>query len=596
MKIRTSIRTKLAGKTKAAGKEKAGPRTKAGIKIKASIKTKVFIGFAVVLLINIIAGIVSYSAIKSQISYFNSFVKEDVDQLRLAQDIRYYNIALADCVRGVIINPGDENEKKKYEQYTALIGDAIRKAKADANTAEEKKIFENIDLYNKTINDSGTVIMNFADLKENAMKVFNGQYSDLQKTFAGQLDSYVKLQEDNMNSMTVLIDKTMSAKANLTLVCLLISLIIGVLLSFIIGNAIVRPVRIIKKEIDTLVEKGGDLTKRIEVSSRDEIGDLANSFNSFLNNLRQIVVDIVHESSSLKDFSESTNNLINELNLEVQEASSTTQELSAGMEETAASTQEMNATAAEIEGAVESIAKKAQEGALTAGDISRRAQEQRESFTASQRNVFGIFNDTKGKLEKALEESKTVGQITALTETIMQITEQTNLLALNAAIEAARAGEAGRGFAVVAEEIRKLAENSKTAVAEIQKITGMVVASVGNLTENSSSLLSFMSDDVDRDYKAMLKATEQYDKDVEYVGGLVNDFSTTAEQLLVSIRNMTKAVNEVSAAANEGAQGTSNIAQKISGIVDKSKSIVQQAVNSEESSEKLIVTVSKFKV
>jgi methyl-accepting chemotaxis protein len=266
------------------------------------------------------------------------------------------------------------------------------------------------------------------------------------------------------------------------------------------------------------------------------------------------------------------------------------------MEETAASTQEMNATSAEIETAVESIAARAQDGANDASEISRRALQLKQNFIAAQKNALQIFIETKKKLEQALEESKSVEQIRVLSDTIMQITSQTNLLALNAAIEAARAGESGKGFAVVAEEIRKLAEDSKKAVSAIQSVTKTVVGSVENLSVNSNALLRFVSDDVDRDYKLMLQATEQYNNDAISVDSIVTEFSATSEQLLASIQNMMKAINEITAAANEGAQGTTNIAQKSAGVVEKSDKVIVQVDKSRDCASNLMNLVSKFNI
>ncbi len=126
----------------------------------------------------------------------------------------------------------------------------------------------------------------------------------------------------------------------------------------------------------------------------------------------------------------------------------------------------------------------------------------------------------KQKLESAIESSKVVEQINVLSDSIMNITSQTNLLALNAAIEAARAGEAGKGFSVVADEIRKLAEQSKDTVTEIQSITVKVIESVKNLSDSSSNLLTFVSTDMDNDYKTMLNVADKYSEDASFVDTL----------------------------------------------------------------------------
>ncbi|MBU4535661.1 MAG: methyl-accepting chemotaxis protein, partial [Euryarchaeota archaeon] len=243
-----------------------------------------------------------------------------------------------------------------------------------------------------------------------------------------------------------------------------------------------------------------------------------------------------------------------------------------------------------------SLALKAQQGAISAGEINQRASNLKQTAVSSQMSAQNIYVSTQEKLVKAMQDSKSVDQINVLSDAILQITSQTNLLALNAAIEAARAGEAGRGFAVVAEEIRKLAENSKEAVNEIQKITNIVVTSVGNLSESSASVLEFIDKQVLKDYESMVEIGELYHADSEFVDDLVNDFNATAEELTASIQQMTRVIEEIAIAANEGAEGSTNIAQKNAMMVEKSDEVIKQADISKESSDNLNKMVSKFKV
>jgi methyl-accepting chemotaxis protein len=178
----------------------------------------------------------------------------------------------------------------------------------------------------------------------------------------------------------------------------------------------------------------------------------------------------------------------------------------------------------------------------------------------------------------------------------MEITEQTNLLALNAAIEAARAGEAGKGFSVVADEIRKLAEGSKKAVEEIQSITSKVTQSVNSLSDNSNNLLSFMSTNIDKDYKMFLEVAGNYSEDAYFVDNLVTDFNMTSQMLKTSITQIMTTIDGVAAAAGEGSEGTADIAQKVSGINSMSMDVLNEIIKAQDNVFHLKGEISKFKV
>jgi len=332
------------------------------------------------------------------------------------------------------------------------------------------------------------------------------------------------------------------------------------------------------------------------LKSQDEVGDLARAIQTMQKSISDVIHGVINEAKTVDESATHTQRNIVDLSSEIEAVSATTEELSAGMEETAASTQEMNATSSEIEHAVESIAEKAQEGADTALEISKRAEHLKENAINSQKVAHSTHSSVDEKLRNAIAQSKAIEQINVLSDSILQITSQTNLLALNAAIEAARAGEAGRGFAVVADEIRKLAEDSKNTVTQIQDITRQVVSSVENLAQSSEQVLDFIQTQVIKDYDSMVATGEQYYKDAEYVNSLVTDFSATAEELAASIQNMIKAINEISTANNEAASGTQNIAQKTTNVSEEASTVVKLASLTKESSEKLMQMVSRFKV
>jgi methyl-accepting chemotaxis protein len=329
---------------------------------------------------------------------------------------------------------------------------------------------------------------------------------------------------------------------------------------------------------------------------KDEFADIINAEIKVRGEIRNIIGKVVQETEGLKAAVNLTDDNMTYLENQIEDISATTEELSAGMEETAASTEEMTATTSEVEKALNDIASKALIGSKSVEEINKRAYELKDNFSFSYNNAIQILNSVKVKLEQSLIQSKAVEQINELTESILQITSQTNLLALNAAIEAARAGEAGRGFAVVADEIRKLAETSKETVTQIQEITKVVTNSVENLSDNSNELLKFVENDVTKDYKTMLGATDQYKLDADFMNDLVNDFSATSEELLSSIQNMVSTMNSIAEATNEGAIGTTNIAQKATLVVNKANEVMESINSTEAGANNLNEMVSKFHV
>ncbi|MDD4504433.1 MAG: methyl-accepting chemotaxis protein, partial [Clostridiaceae bacterium] len=276
--------------------------------------------------------------------------------------------------------------------------------------------------------------------------------------------------------------------------------------------------------------------------------------------------------------------------------SATVEQLAAGIEETAASSQEMNATSTEIGTAVTGIAQRAQEGYKTTEDTIQKVMTMKEQSEAALKAVQEIRLNMDSELKAAIEQSKEVENIGALSDAILQITSQTNLLALNAAIEAARAGEAGKGFAVVSDEIRKLAEDSKNTVEQIQNITNKVILAVENLSNCSSRVLDFLANQVDKDYGNMIEEKEQYAANTNYIGSIVAEFTSTSQELAAQVENMATAINEVTTSTNEGAHGTSDIAERFTVIVDVANEVMKQTENVKTSSECLIKIVSEFKI
>ncbi|MFB9328168.1 methyl-accepting chemotaxis protein [Paenibacillus aurantiacus] len=382
-----------------------------------------------------------------------------------------------------------------------------------------------------------------------------------------------------------------------TFLLIVITTLVVAGISIFAAGFISNPIRRLSGHVNVMADADFTHTLPDKLLKRtDEIGHLAQSLDKMSGSVREVLGQVVDETTSVKDNITRSSANMSALASQVEEVSATTEQMSAGMEETAAMAQQMNATSTQIKDAVTTIAVKAQDGSSLADEISDRAEHLKESAVASRNTAQHIHGEIQADSIEANEQAKAVEQIHVLTDSILEITAQTNLLALNAAIEAARAGEAGKGFAVVADEIRKLAENSAKTAGEIQHVASQVMSSVNALTKSSEKALAFIDTTVIRDYNAMVANGEQYYKDAESIQFLVTDFSATAEQLLASIQNVAQSIQEVSVSNNENAEGTQNIAEKTSEMMGQSEKLTDMMRHTESTAAKLLQAVSKFKI
>jgi len=327
-----------------------------------------------------------------------------------------------------------------------------------------------------------------------------------------------------------------------------------------------------------------------------EIGSLAASVDDMKRSLSEVVREIIAVGDSTADSVLRLEAGIEDMNGHLQEISATTEELTAGMEEASTGSEQVYESTDEMSRAVTSLAKRAEVGAETASGIHGEAERIGGQAADAIRQASELYRTTEQRLSEAIADARSVHRITALSEAIMSISVQTNLLALNAAIEAARAGEAGRGFSVVADEIRKLAEESKETVGEIQQTAATILASVESLSLSSGDMLSFIEDKVMGDYKLLEGIGAQFADGARTFSDISAELSATAEELAASVDTVHHSAQNMARHVAEGAEASASIAGATGSIASGSDMLLREALETRDRSEALRRILSRIKL
>lgn len=335
---------------------------------------------------------------------------------------------------------------------------------------------------------------------------------------------------------------------------------------------VIKPILATNKDIRDIIsgiDKGeGDLTRRVAVLSNDEIADLGNGINLFMDKLQQILKMIIENTNHMENVVREVGESVATSNDSATDLSAMTEELSATMQDVGHSVSVINNNTENVRGDVEMIAHKSGE----INEFSKEMKVNADKMESDARNNMDKTNETIGiileGLGKAIEDSHSVGQVTSLTDEILNISSQTNLLALNASIEAARAGEAGKGFAVVADEIRGLADSSRETANRIQQINSVVVAAVNNLSDNANELVGYIQNAILPEFEAFVESGVKYRDNASYIENAMQEFTAKTDMLKKNIDEIALSISAITTAVDEGAEGINGAAKSTQNLVE----------------------------
>lgn len=421
-------------------------------------------------------------------------------------------------------------------------------------------------------------------------------------------DARLKMQSSNeafqetlkscISNQKELVMQVTQQATTMTYASLVLFVLVCALVVFMVLQTITLPMkrgnRKLKLILDDIEQSKGDLSLRIPKKYTDEYGQMVDGVNHFIESLQSIMLSIRDQSATLDHLSADISEKVLSCNNSASDMSSVMEELSASMQSISDTLERFKADAQTVLDSAGEIMNSAKSGDQMVQEIHTRAENISEETRKNKADALQMLSNIEESMKKAISDSEAVRDIQELTEKILEISKQTNVLALNASIEAGRAGEAGRGFGVVADEIRVLANNTKQTANEIQKISGVVMNSVGELVENSNGLMSYISKDIMNNFDGFVEMADQYRADAGSIKGFLTTFSSRSTELLGVADSLADGVNTVSTTVQQCTVGVTESSNSITTLVSEVGAIVTDVEGNQKIVDELSQEVGKF--
>jgi methyl-accepting chemotaxis protein len=486
-----------------------------------------------------------------------------------------------------------ENSLEKVNTYTELIDEEI-------TALEQLTITDTMRNYLVELKEHKTIINEALEEAKNTGEyavIFSLENEKVQNARKGLLhtaEEALQYQEAQLEEIKESAASSIHTSNIIAAIVLAISLLVSVILVLNVRKTITLPLRRMVEAVK--VVSSGNLTEEdLQIRSKDEIGELSESFNTMKNNLKSLIRNVQQSTERLSSAAQ-------QLSASTEEVASTTDEMASRVTATAEVAQTnsqaasdsaiaMDETAAgvlriaESTQALHTSSMDASDTASNGEEIIRHAEKQMDTINLSTREV----NTLVQKLAKQTQEIENISRV------ITEITDQTNLLALNAAIEAARAGEHGKGFAVVAEEVRKLAEESKESASQITDLTKEIKVDTENVEQAVASSLQSVEDGVN----VITKAGHSFKNIVQAIEHMkiqIEEISATSEEISASAEEVSASVNEISIGSNESAADFEMIAASIEEQSATMEEVNKVAMELNENAFELQKEIQKFRI
>ncbi|GAA0750870.1 methyl-accepting chemotaxis protein [Clostridium sartagoforme] len=377
-------------------------------------------------------------------------------------------------------------------------------------------------------------------------------------------------------------------------VIILISILLVVIVIVLFANYIGK----ILKKVNNFAMKmaNGDLTDQLDIESNDEFGQMSNHLNKMSKSIHSIIESVMENAENISASSEELSATVEELSAKTITINEAVNTIASSMQESSATTEEISASIQEVDSSINILSSKSMDGSNNASKAKDRASVAKEISKKAKKTTKDLYIQKESNMNNLIKESSVIDTIRVMAETISSISEQTNLLALNAAIEAARAGEQGKGFAVVAEEVRKLAEQSSSAVVEIQNTIESVKQVFIKSIDTGNDLLKFINIDIMKNYEEYEQTGNQYYNDSDFVSNMSDEIAAMSEEITATVGQVTEAIQNMAESSQESTENADTIKENMNETTKAIEQVAQTAQSQAELAQKLTEIIQQFKI
>jgi len=555
-----------------------------------SIKMKVMFGFSFVIFLVIFLGVYSFFSIKNINEHTKTIVEEYTQRVIANGEMAKTMANRISAARGFVLYGGDY--KDRFIEYTEIADKNEQIIKELGATAEFELLTKRAVAWKEYVETKV-----FAEYEKGNEELARQNLAVKNQEVRDIMIGYEKLAEKwreliNKNGEEIISSGAMTL--NVVIVVILLVVIVSIAVALITSRVISNPIKSVMERMKLIAN--GDLSAEpLNIKLKDEVGQLVASTNDMNSSIRKLLSEINSVSKFIVGQSEELTQSSNEVNTGSQQIAITMQEIATGAQSQANS-------AGDLSSIMSTFIAKVEEANMNGGQI-QEASVNVLHLTAEGSRLMATSSEQMTKIDEIVQNSvhKVQGlssksqEISKLVSVIQEISDQTNLLALNAAIEAARAGEHGRGFAVVADEVRKLAEQVSTSVADITNIvTGI---------QNESMIVS---ESLKEGYKEVTQGTsqinttretfEQINLAITEVANKINIVSANLSTISINSHQMNETISEIAAISEESAAGVEQTSASAEQISSSMQEVAASSEELEKQAENLNGLVFKFKL